>query len=222
MSAFSFQGRLTTESNVNGDMIFDNFTESYLNLTIKTLRMLKWVNRHCGNVRYMVKIDDDVYLNTPLLLNFLLGLDIPTGANLIAGHKYKNIRIDSDPSSKWYTPHFLWVAGSFPDFVGGFNYILGSTARADLYHSALNNPLFHLEDVFLTGMVRESHLKVGVVDIPEIYVGWNIKDKFTTFPCHFLHNIVTIHSLTASEIKCYRRMEEFCQNFPFLPLILLC
>lgn len=44
------------------DLIIKNFIDSYYNLTITSLILLKWVEYNCKYIRYVVKVDDDVYL----------------------------------------------------------------------------------------------------------------------------------------------------------------
>lgn len=41
------QRRLLNESEVYGDIIQESFIDSYNNLTLKTIMMLKWVNNNC-------------------------------------------------------------------------------------------------------------------------------------------------------------------------------
>jgi len=240
--------KLYSEAKTNGDLVHDNFKESYLNLTVKTLRMLKWVGQHCDNVRYLVKLDDDVYLNVPKLLGFLHDIVAnrfteKDSKNLIAGFKYNNIKIDSDPTSKWYTPpslfetymrnsttHLsLWPPNPkidrFPDFVSGICYVLGSRARKDLYLHALSTPLFHLEDVFLTGIVRARHLGLlDVVDIPGMHVTWVFHNKMYMFPCDIVHYVVAAHALTANQIGCYNKLQDYCERgyASWFPILLLC
>lgn len=41
------QQRINAESELNGDLIQESFLDSYNNLTLKTIMMLKWVNGSC-------------------------------------------------------------------------------------------------------------------------------------------------------------------------------
>lgn len=41
------QARINAESEFNGDLIQESFLDSYNNLTLKTIMMLKWVNGNC-------------------------------------------------------------------------------------------------------------------------------------------------------------------------------
>lgn len=41
------QVKINTESEVYGDVIQESFLDTYNNLTLKTVMMLKWVNKNC-------------------------------------------------------------------------------------------------------------------------------------------------------------------------------
>lgn len=53
------------------DIIQEGFLDSYNNLTVKSLMMLKWVNRYCQAVQFLMKTDDDIYVNLPALIDML-------------------------------------------------------------------------------------------------------------------------------------------------------
>lgn len=43
------QAKINVESEVYGDVIQESFLDTYNNLTLKTVMMLKWVNQNCQN-----------------------------------------------------------------------------------------------------------------------------------------------------------------------------
>ncbi|XP_036624895.1 beta-1,3-galactosyltransferase 4 [Trichosurus vulpecula] len=59
---------LKWEAQVEGDIVQAAFMDSYRNLTLKTLSGLAWAARYCPNVHYVLKTDDDVYINVPGLV----------------------------------------------------------------------------------------------------------------------------------------------------------
>jgi beta-1,3-galactosyltransferase 1 len=69
------QGRLTAEAAENGgDTLLEDFSDTYLNLTLKTTFMLKWAATACPRVKYVFKLDDDVYVNSERMWQ-LLGMN---------------------------------------------------------------------------------------------------------------------------------------------------
>ncbi len=45
--------------------------DTYHNLTLKTVMGLKWASIFCPQAKFVLKTDDDIYVNLPLLLDAL-------------------------------------------------------------------------------------------------------------------------------------------------------
>lgn len=97
------QTRIYEENEMHNDLIQESFLDSYNNLTLKTVMMLKWVNGSCAHkgsvfflgayfakwlndnfprstwfaVQFLMKCDDDTFVNVPNLLHVLLGGTVP-------------------------------------------------------------------------------------------------------------------------------------------------
>ena len=53
-----------SEAEKHNDLVVEDFQETYLNLTVKTTYLLKWLtSSHCSRARFIFKVDDDVYVN---------------------------------------------------------------------------------------------------------------------------------------------------------------
>ena len=63
------------ENEIYHDIIQEDFLDSYKNLTYKGIMALKWVSTFCSNTKYILKVDDDIVVNTFTLLNHLKYLD---------------------------------------------------------------------------------------------------------------------------------------------------
>jgi len=59
------------ESTKYGDVIQEGFLDTYNNLTLKSVMLLKWVRTHCRHALYVMKTDDDMFVNLPRLITFL-------------------------------------------------------------------------------------------------------------------------------------------------------
>lgn len=185
-----------------GDLIVDDLRESYLNLTVKTLRMLKWVLHNCSQAKYLIKMDDDVFLHMPKLLTFLLSQPGGYNPKLIAGHRYNGVKVDRDPWSKWFTPKSAYRAEKFPPFVAGFCYVLGMQAAQELYDAGMQLSLFHLEDVFLTGIVAsKQHYELQqpgkIVTIKLWY------HNFKTIK--WIQEYIIVHEVSPTQFRCWTK-----------------
>ena len=72
------------------DIVQEEFTDTYVNLTYKTISGLKWVSHYCRGARYVLKIDDHVFVNMLNLLDHLASL--PFYASYIMGNtRYEDL-----------------------------------------------------------------------------------------------------------------------------------
>jgi hypothetical protein len=83
------------------DIIQFSFYESYRNLTLKTLMGFKWATEFSSNAHFIIKTEDDVYVNINGLLRTLLihGSSLKT---YVVGIREMGSLRDTNPSSKWY------------------------------------------------------------------------------------------------------------------------
>lgn len=57
------QSLVQEESHNNGDIIQADIEDSYSNTTFKSISILKWVAQFCPSAHYVIKTNDDVYVN---------------------------------------------------------------------------------------------------------------------------------------------------------------
>lgn len=70
----SLQSKIEEESKIHGDILQVEMVDSYHNLTRKVVSILNWVNSHCSCVDFVMKIDDDGYINVRNLATTLADL----------------------------------------------------------------------------------------------------------------------------------------------------
>ncbi|KAK2718360.1 beta-1,3-galactosyltransferase 1-like [Artemia franciscana] len=144
---------LKEESRIYDDIIQGNFMDTYNNLTLKTMSMLEWASEHCSRTKFLLKTDDDMYINFPPLLKLVSAVKRP---RLIFGklaQKWKPIR---NMSSKYYIPPRLYPDAYYPDFNTGPAYVLTGDIVKELYRESLNNTFYKLEDVYITGIIAKK------------------------------------------------------------------
>ncbi|XP_011182379.1 beta-1,3-galactosyltransferase 1-like [Zeugodacus cucurbitae] len=169
------------ESEQYGDIIQENFLDTYNNLTLKSALALKWMNQRCGGrVAFFMKADDDTFLNVPNLLHYLLGGTLPlynetmdlydshtylvlsprnrfnVTRNYLGGHLFCSSRPISVVSNKWYMPYYMFPGDKYPKYLSGSAYVMSADVVSRLYEAALNTTFIHIEDVYLTGICAEK------------------------------------------------------------------
>ena len=64
--------RIAEETALHGDLVREDFLDTYQNLTLKTLAGVKWAGQFCGQAEFVMKTDDDMYVNVGEVMEYLL------------------------------------------------------------------------------------------------------------------------------------------------------
>lgn len=94
----TIQNDVYLENELHGDIIQEGFYDSYLNLTLKSVMLLKWVTTYCPEVSFVLKTDDDMFVNIPALVGYLSTIH---RQNVIVGYLFCHARPVKDLRSKW-------------------------------------------------------------------------------------------------------------------------
>ncbi|KAI5700077.1 hypothetical protein M8J76_001749 [Diaphorina citri] len=157
---------VSEESNLYGDIIQGNFVDSYDNLTLKTVAMMEWIHDYCPDTHFILKTDDDMFINVPKLLTFLVKHQ--NSKMTFFGRLAKKWRPIRKSSSKYYVSPVQYSPNMFPDFTTGPAYLFTSDVVSDVYTKALETTYLKLEDVFTTGVVAQS-LKIKRQHVNEFF-----------------------------------------------------
>jgi len=106
----------------------NNYVDHYYNCTFKIMKTLKWIARYCSNMKYALKICDDVVVNTPQLIADFSSMTYRP--NHIYGHIYYSAKPIRNPKDKWFVAE--------KDFTGVYDpYPQGEKCTCNLIHFVL-------------------------------------------------------------------------------------
>ena len=71
----SVNDTIKLESNIYGDIVQEDFLDSYKNLTYKGIMAMKWISTYCNHTKYILKVDDDIITNTFIVLRHLKSIE---------------------------------------------------------------------------------------------------------------------------------------------------
>lgn len=134
------------------DIVQGNFIDSYSNLTLKSIFMLRWLKTYCNQSKYILKTDDDMYINIP---NLFRALNKQVITDFIMGNLIVGARPVQDKASKWYTPKSVFPVEFYPPYFSGTAYAISGSALPKLYNVSETLKPFWLEDVFITGLCAQ-------------------------------------------------------------------
>ncbi|XP_030638715.1 beta-1,3-galactosyltransferase 2-like [Chanos chanos] len=148
------QEMLSLENQRHQDLIQANFTDSYRNLTIKTMMMLEWLASYCDQALYAVKVDSDILLNLRNLVKILPKVPKDYMTGLVWWHSV----VLRDPSNKFYLPYDVYQKPEYPPYPLGMCYVISLDLPAKLLKASRQIKPIYIEDAYL-GMCLE---KLGV------------------------------------------------------------
>ena len=144
---------LSKEHDMYGDILLFDFVDSYQNLTIKTVSMIRWFLNTPNSAKYLIKCDSDVLLNIDNMMP-LIQKTYHASPNFILGHNINITAPNRQTASKWFVPLQLYSKIFYPEFVSGTTYVISKTAAELISKNFASMDYLYLEDVFITGLCR--------------------------------------------------------------------
>lgn len=146
------QSEVEEEFELFVDIVQGNFVDSYYNLTYKNVMGLLWVREYCSGAGLIVKTDDDMWLDLHAIAT--TGLALPRHGELLACTVLTDLPVQR--SGKWAVSEdeigFTW----FPPACSGWLYLLSNLTAATLLQAATGAKYFWIDDVWVTGILRQS------------------------------------------------------------------
>ena len=153
------------ESQLFGDIVQEDFFDSYRNLTLKTVMGMRWISTYCKNAKFAVKIDDDVIMNTHYVHRYLGSVDERIKNTFFCIHIWW--AVPDRTSSKWSISTNEYANDTFPSYCDGPAYMFTNDLSNKIFGQSLRQKLIYLEDVSV-GILAKT-LNADFVELREKY-----------------------------------------------------
>jgi hypothetical protein len=110
------------EAEAFGDILLLELRDTYDNLTNKTFSILRWAESVINYIEFLMKIDDDSFVQFDRLLMMLLSLK---SKYLYVGHIFTNSRVIKDKNFKYF--ELDYEGQYYPPYASGSGYVLSSS-----------------------------------------------------------------------------------------------
>ena len=132
------------------DILLGDFVDSYNNLTLKTLFILKTMSEMepCRQARYLLKCDIDVFVNVPHLVTALQ--KYKTSRRNILGLLSSNVAFRR---GKYAVTMEEYPFDRYPLYAAGPSYVISNDLSPELFGTSEYVPFFRMEDVYVTGIL---------------------------------------------------------------------
>ena len=145
--------RLFKEAKLYNDILITNTVDNYENIIYKHYALIDWAIEYCSNVNYVVKLDDDVFVNINRLIGHLvknIGLNKLT-ENFIYCKQIDTAFPIRDDESKWRIDYSVYPFDFYPVYCEGFSYTTNINTLKLIREQSRLIPFFWIDDLFFTG-----------------------------------------------------------------------
>lgn len=209
---------LRTEHRHFGDILQWDFKDTFFNLTLKDVLFWSWFSHHCGQTRFILKGDDDVFVNTPKLITYLHNqLNKPqvssTLENFMIGDVIVAAQPNRDKRSKYFIPPSFYKGG-YPVYAGGGGVVYSGLLARRLLNISQTVHLFPIDDIYV-GMCMVL-LNSHPLHHPA-FLTFDRSDKEEDEPCSY-HTILLVHKRTPEQLVALwagmEKTREQCKDAP--------
>lgn len=208
------QEAIEQEQDLHGDLVQGNFEDSYRNLTYKHVMGLKWITYHCAQAKFVLKTDDDIFVDMFQLVYYLKGqLSVGQSKNIISCYVISNPYPRRSTRSKWRVSFQEYPQQYYPRYCSGWGIVMSPDVVFRLYNVSRQLPFFWVDDVYVTGLLAERlHLQHNDFNM-KLAIGWDeierwLQDNQTlSVPPLFGHpdsSSETISAMWTKTIKYYK------------------
>lgn len=152
----SHQRLIQDEANEHGDLLQCDFIDTYRNLTRKQLCAMNWILKNCPGTELITKVDDDVFINVYRLIAFY---HVYRNTSPLPSSAFHCLVIPNPKpmrnGSKWKVSHQEYAHNKYPPYCVGFAHIVAPAAARRVTIAARDTPFFWIDDVFVTGILRQ-------------------------------------------------------------------
>ncbi|XP_068128297.1 beta-1,3-galactosyltransferase 2-like [Hyperolius riggenbachi] len=188
------QMMLEEESEAFGDIVQQDFMDTYYNLSLKTLLGMEWVTKFCPKASYVIKIDNDMFLNVNYLVHNLLHPELSVRQNYFTGYIVTGTGPLRSKAYKWYVPKEIYPNDTYPPYCAGPGYVFSTDMAKKIYDVSQRIRVIPMEDSFMGICLYELH-------IPPTTPPWGIfNGHYIEYNrCQF-HKLITVHHYSSDQL----------------------
>ena len=161
------QKKINAESRRYRDIIQGDFVDNFGNITRKSIMAIQWINQHCIKAKYILKADDDMFVNIFAVAEFLVTQIYDKDKAIMCRLRHEGSSpIIRDRKNKWFVPKEIFPNRThYPKHCSGYATLFTVNLIPELYRLSFKAPYFSVDDVYLFGYLLSQVSDVHYEDI---------------------------------------------------------
>uniref|UniRef100_UPI00398F7807 UDP-GalNAc:beta-1, 3-N-acetylgalactosaminyltransferase 1-like n=1 Tax=Pristiophorus japonicus TaxID=55135 RepID=UPI00398F7807 len=176
-----------------GDIISQDFIDSYDNLTLKTIMAFQWISEFCPKADYVMKADADVFINVKYLVNFLLKISKSVSSDFFTGYPLINTKPSRWIFSKAYISKNDYPFCTYPPYCSGFAYVFSGELGLMIYTTMSHVKPITIEDVYVGICLKLLHVNLHIP-------GKGLFLRNMKINTSLLSRLIAVHDFTPPEL----------------------
>lgn len=209
------QQALYFEAEQYGDIVQEDFHDTYRNLTYKGVAALKWISNFCSHSKYVLKTDDDIFVNMFTLLRHLesierIGMENQGLLMCLVWNRMKVMR-----QGKWKVDESEYKDDYYPTYCSGSAFTMSTDVAVAMHKISYDVPFFWVDDFYITGLLPKKLGNIKHKQFMSTYVldGRKLQEKFTgpqwfTYIFSHVHDLNAIQSVWTRLVKLANGLEK--------------
>lgn len=135
------------------DIVQEDFVDTYHNLSHKGIGALKWVKTFCNHTSYVLKTDDDMFLNMYVILNHLKNIfDANFRRRLILCYVFWLMHVDRK-GGQWSLDAGYFPSDVYPPYCSGMGFVASVDVAVAMYEVSPYVRFLWVDDAFISGVL---------------------------------------------------------------------
>ena len=193
---------VTREAAIHKDIVMGKFNDTFRNLYKKMILSISWPLEERCSASYILKTDEDCFVNIRNLLNLLDRYHVTNGTQPIyVGRRQDDMPVIRDIEDRYYVSEKEFPEPYFYPYASGGGYVFSGNLLPLLVNVSKTAPLFPNEDALLGSLMHRigvepiDHVKF----IPFIFCEGNSRDELIEAQMCALSRQIIIHDVEGQQ-----------------------
>ncbi len=136
--------------------------DTYRNLTYKSVMWLRWAADYCPNAKYLLKLDDDIFVNIFKMMDYLRREELYAFSKheeekwKIFCKVWRGMPVIRKPGNRWFVGKEDYENDKFGTYCSGWAYTLTANLIRPMYEASFERKFFWIDDFYTTGVLTRD------------------------------------------------------------------